>query len=107
MTIPILASKGLSRKLLILFVGCWLFISAVQQILGSVVPIAKLEQLQTGMTKASVIALIGKPSVIVSDDTWDYEKWSNSGWCRVSFDHEGQLVGVDNEIAGAGLGCFD
>ena len=65
--------------------------------LAPVVPRAHLEQLEVGMTKYEVEAILGKPTRRRGTSIWVYERPFNPARIGVSFDEQGRLESVNNK----------
>jgi hypothetical protein len=70
----------------------------VQSCIGPVFPPAVTAKLQPGISTSEVERLLGPPTQRPSEHVWVYQRALNPGWLGVTFDENGRLLGIDNEI---------
>lgn len=75
-----------------------MFVLPVSFALRPAVPIWKLKQVETGMTKQQVRDVLGEPQDI-GDGEWTYSEWGNPGWVEISFDRSGRVTHINDESA--------
>jgi hypothetical protein len=69
----------------------------VNAIVGPALPHAIVNQLQEGMSKKQVEAILGPPTS-EDEDCWNYEPWLNPGWVEIYFEND-RLAYINDESA--------
>ena len=61
---------------------------------GLPIPRRVLRQIQPGMSKWRVRAILGSPTHVAGPRKWEYWRRGKTGWIEVLFDKKGRVMGV-------------
>jgi len=56
-------------------------------------------RLKKGMSKETVVAILGEPNLTHGNDSWLYWRWGNTGWFEIQFNESECIEYVNDESA--------
>lgn len=89
------------RTLMLVVTGICLMLGSCigmyRQVVGPVIPNAKIDQIVEGMSQAEVKRIVGPPTHYDPDSSWRYERIFNPGYVQIYFSADGVVDYVNDD----------